>query len=72
MAATRMVGDTEGGAAVAGGYLSWKRSETDTPPVLLILVPTHTSTHTHLHTTHLRHRHCKKGPLQMVRCTLPL
>src|SRR4029434_8982063 len=32
-----------------------KGSETDTPPVLLILMPTHTSTHTQtpLHTTHM-------------------
>src|SRR4029434_3236281 len=51
MAATRMVGDTEGGAAVAGGYLSWKRSESHA--TLALDSGAYSHVHTHKHTTHL-------------------
>src|SRR4029434_6906507 len=58
MAATRQVGGTEGGhreQLLQGVTCPEKGSETDTPPVLLIRMPTHTSTHTQtpLHTTHV-------------------
>ena len=44
-----------------------KASETDTPAVLLIRMPTHTSTHTHTNTKALQ-----TGITAMVMCTLPL
>ena len=46
------------GAAVAGGVTCpGKKSETDTPPVLLILVPTHTHTHTQTNTHPIKTKH---------------
>ena len=50
MAATRIVRGI-GSSCYRGLPVLEKGSETDTPPVLLILVPTHTQTP--LHTTHI-------------------
>ena len=66
MAATRIVRGI-GSSCYRGLPVLEKGSETDTPPVILVLMPTHTSTHTHTNTKALQ-----TGITAMVRCTLPL